>query len=270
MAGKVQKHSRALGFRLVQLRKINHRDTRKGFPHQPVGFQKPGNALLHRLVAIQLQKPGGGRNQLFLRQEAVAAGEIIAQLKQSARLHPPGIVPGNAQADGKLVYRPEGGVQLLVHQQVRVIIEKLHGAVAVSLVNLHRQLRAQVVQGEKLHNLPDTHMELEFLPDFPSLFPGNAGDFRKPLRLPLHNGQGLFAEHLHNPGGRSGADALDDPAGQIVEDFHGGLGHEPLQKLRLELTSIIGMGAPLARDHQPLAHRGQWNRAHHRHRLPAA
>ena len=270
MAGKVQKHSRALGFRLVQLRKINHRNARKLLSHQPVGLQKPGNALLHRLIAFHLQKPGGGRNQLFLRQEAVAAGEIIAQLKQSARFHPPGIVPGNAQADGKLIHRPEGGVQLLVHQKVRVIIQELHGAVAVPLVHLHCQLRAQMMQGEKLHDLPDAHMELEFLPDFPGLFPGNAGDFRKPLRLPLHDGQGLIAEHLHNPGGRSGADALDDPAGQVVEDFHGGLGHKPLQKFRLELTSIIGMGAPLARDHQPLAHRGQGDGAHHRHRLPAA
>ena len=65
----------------MQFRKVNHRDARKPLSYQPVGFQKPGNALLHRLVAIQLQKPGGGRNELFLRQEAVAAGEIIAQLK---------------------------------------------------------------------------------------------------------------------------------------------------------------------------------------------
>ena len=127
-----------------------------------------------------------------------------------------------------------------------------------------------MVQGKKLHDLPHSHLKPEFLSNGPGLFPGNPGDLRQPFRLPLHHRQSLISKMLHDPRRHPGADALDGPAGQVIQNFHGGLGHEPLQKFRLKLTAVAGMVAPLARDHQPLAHGRQRNGAHHRHRLTAA
>ena len=48
------------------------------------------------------------------------------------------------------------------------------------------------------------------------------------------------------------------------------LGHQPLQELRLELPPVAGVGAPLARHHQPLAHCGQRDGTDHRYILSAA
>ena len=74
---------------------------------------------------------------------------------------------------------------------------------------------------------------------------------------------------LHDPCRCLGADALDDAAAEIIQDFQTGLRHQPLQKFRLELPSVAGVGAPFARHHQPFAHRGQRDGADHRHILTA-
>ena len=75
---------------------------------------------------------------------------------------------------------------------------------------------------------------------------------------------------LHDPRRCLGADALDDAAAEIIQNFQTGLRHQPLQKFRLELPSVAGVGAPFARHHQPFAHRGQRDGADHRHILSAA
>ena len=123
---------------------------------------------------------------------------------------------------------------------------------------------------KELHDLPDAHLEPEFLSNRLCFFPGNAAYLCQPLRLPLHNSQGVAAEAIHDPGRHLGADTLDDPAGQVIQDLHGGLGHHALQKFCFKLTAITGMIAPAASDHQPFSHAGHGNRANHCHILPAA
>ena len=120
---------------------------------------------------------------------------------------------------------------------------------------------------EKLHKLTHTHLDPELLSDLPGPLGRNAGDLRQPFRLPLHDLQGFFSEMCHDPCGGFGADPLDDPAGEICLDLAGGLGHEPLQKFRLKLLAVAGMGAPLPRYHKPLPHHRQGNGPNHRHRL---
>ena len=126
------------------------------------------------------------------------------------------------------------------------------------------------MHSKKFHQLPHSHLQAEFLAHGFCFFPGNAGNLSQPLRFPLHNQQGLLAEMLHDPRRRLGANALDDAAAEIIQDFQTGLRHQPLQKFRLELPSVAGVGAPLARHHQPFAHRGQGDGADHRHILTAA
>ena len=127
-----------------------------------------------------------------------------------------------------------------------------------------------MVDGKKLHQLAHTHLQLEFLADELCLFPGNAGDLRQTLGFPLHDEQRLFSKMSDDPLCHPGTDALDDPAGKIAQNFHTGLGHEPFQKFRLKLAAVASVIAPFARHHQPLAHSGQRNGSHNRHRLAAA
>jgi len=75
---------------------------------------------------------------------------------------------------------------------------------------------------------------------------------------------------VHDAGRHPGTDALNDPAGQILQDFHGALGHQPLQKLRLKLLAVALVGAPFAGDQQPLPHCRQRDGANHSHRLSPA
>ena len=118
-----------------------------------------------------------------------------------------------------------------------------------------------MVQSKKLHEAAHAHLQTEFLADLHGTLISDTGDFRKPLRLPLHNLQGLSAKPIYNSLGDLGADALDHTAGQIGENLHFRLGHHPLQKLRFELFAVAGMRGPLAGYHQPLAQAGQGNGA---------
>ena len=113
---------RAIAFRLMKPGQIDYGDPRQVLPHQPVRFQQPRQALPCTL-GLHGQQLAGGRHQLFLRQEAVARRQVVIQFKQNARFHPPGVIPRHTQLNGKTVHRPEGGVQPLVHQQIRVIVQ---------------------------------------------------------------------------------------------------------------------------------------------------
>ena len=256
-------------FRFKQNRQINHHNSRQGLPHQPLPFQQPLDALADGFPGY-VQKLGGGGHQLFLRQETVAAGQVIIQFKQNPCLNPAGIISGHAQLNGESVHCPEGGLQSLLHQKVRIIVNQLQGALPVKLIGPHRQIRRQMVQGKKLHQLADSHLKPELFANGPGLFPGNTRHFRQSLRFPLHDRQGFAAKALHNPGGHFRANALDYPAAQIIQDLHGGLGHQPFQKFRLKLPAVAGVGAPLSGDQQPLPHRRHGDGPHHGDILPPA
>ena len=75
---------------------------------------------------------------------------------------------------------------------------------------------------------------------------------------------------VDDPGGGPGAHAGDDLAGQVAEDLAAGLGQQALEEFRLELAAVTGVIAPFSRDHEPLAHGGQGDGAHHGDGLAAA
>ena len=64
-----------------------------------------------------------------------------------------------------MVYRPEGGIQPLIHEKIGVIIKQGYGVFTVEFVDLHRQLAGQVVEGKKFQQLPHSYLEPEALPD---------------------------------------------------------------------------------------------------------
>ena len=215
MTGKIQKNLGTVGFRLIKIRQIDHGNARQLLPYQPVSFQQPLNTLPDMFL-LHTQQLAGGRNQLLLRQETVTGQKVIIQFKQNTGFHPPGIIAGHTQFDGKPVHGPERGFQSFIHQKVRIIVQQFNGTVAVQFISTHCQFSRQVVQRKEFHQLAHAHLKPEFFSDGAGLFPGNAGNLRQPFRFPLHNHQGLGTEMLHNPGRHPGADALDHPAAQIA------------------------------------------------------
>ena len=101
---------------------IIHRDPRQMRPHQPLPLEQPLHALFDGL-RLHGQELGRGANQPVLRQKAVPRGQIVLQLKEDSGLHPPGIVSGDPQRNGEPIHRPEGGLQGVIHQKVRVIVQ---------------------------------------------------------------------------------------------------------------------------------------------------
>ena len=136
--------------------------------------------------------------------------QIIGQFKQNTCFHTARIIGGNAQFNGKTIHRPKGRIQL--HQHIRIIVEQFHGRFTILLIHLHCQFCRQLVGCHKFHKLPHTHTKTEFFANGLSLGSRNAGNLSKSLRLPLHNIQSALTKFFHDPGGRSGSDALDDPA----------------------------------------------------------
>ena len=94
---------------------------RHGVLYQLLILQQPFNALadVGFLQGKQLRCSG---NQLVLRQEAVTGVHVIMQLEDHAGFDPPGIIPTNAQSNGKLIHGAKGGFQAVFHQQVRIVI----------------------------------------------------------------------------------------------------------------------------------------------------
>ena len=200
----------------------------------------------------------------------MSAAEVIAQFEEDARLHPPGIVSRHTQRNGEAVHGIEGRIQTLVHQEIRVVIEKLHRLFAVELVGPDSQLRGKLVQGEKFHDLAHARLTAELRAEIAGFLQGDARHQCQLLRVPLQDQQGLVPEIFHDPGRHHGADALDGPAAQIALDLQGRLGQHPLEKFRLELLAEIGVAGPLARDHQPLAQNRHGDGAHHGDGISAA
>ena len=194
----------------------------------------------------------------------MSGGKVVAQFKEKTGLHSSGIITCKAQVNGKAIHSAEGCFQPFLGQQIRIVIKHIHSRFSVELVGLYRQLRAEMMQGKELQQAAHTHLQPELFADLLGPLIGNTGDLRKPFRLPFHHPEGIVAEMLDDPGGDPGADAFDHPAGQIGQDLAGALGHHPLQKFRLKLLAVAGVGGPFAGDHESFAQAGQRNGAHHR------
>ena len=262
VGGKLQQPHGGIGLRLRQFRQINDRNARQCLRNHPFPLRQPVQTGVHR-VHVHTQKLGRGCRQLFLGQETVSGGEIIAQFKEDARLHPAAVVPRHAERNGEPVHGSEGSVQPLLHKKIGVVIEKVRGPLAVHPVDPDRQLGIQVVLGEKFHKPPDPGPQPKFLPDGLGLGGRNAGDLSQLLRLPLHDLQGFRPEAADDAPGGLWSDALYRPAGQEGQNLALRLGQEPLQEFRLKLPPVAGVIAPPARNHQLLPHAGHGNGSHH-------
>ena len=112
--------------------------------NQPLGSDQPTNAVPDSLVT-HCQKLTGSGDQLFFRKKAVSGGQIIAQLKQYTGFHPTAVVTGDPQGNGKLIHCPKGRVQSFLCQKIRVVIQHVHGCLAIKLIGADSQLSRQMM-----------------------------------------------------------------------------------------------------------------------------
>ena len=193
----------------------------------------------------------------------MAVAQLVPQGVEGRRLRPPQVLRLHAQGHGKGVHRGKIRAEILLRQQIRVILQGIHGQFPVALVQRHGQIRREAMGHQILQKLPHAELLLEILADLHGLFEADARHLCQPLRLLLHHREGAVAEPLHDAGSGLGADTPDGPGSQIPLDLHGAVRHQPLQKLRPELPPMGGVAFPMACDHQPLALGTQRDDPHH-------
>ena len=226
-------------------------------------------AALHR-IPLHTQQLSSCQDQLFLRKKGMSGREIIGQFKQNTGLHPAGIVTGNTHFNGKPVHRAKGRVKTVIHQQIGIVIKKIHSLLSIQFVSTDSQFRRKMMNREELHQLPQPHLTSELGTKGSGLLQRDPGNLGKPFRLPLHDQKGLVPKMLHNTGSHNRADPLDGPAGKIALNLNCRLRQDPFQELRLKLTAEIGVIAPFSGHHEPLAYNRHGNRSNHRYVLIAA
>ena len=193
----------------------------------------------------------------------MAVSQVVSQLEEDGGLHPPAAVPGHSHGQGDLVHDGEVHAVALVHQEVGVVPQGVHGPGAVAPVEPQPQVQRQVVDGQKVQQPPHAGLDAVALADLHGLPGGDALDPGEELRLLLQNPQGVLPEALHQLLRRGGAHALHHAGGEVAEDIGFRGGHVALHPQGLELLAVDGVGHPLAVHHQTLAGGGAGNGAHH-------
>ena len=135
--------------------------------------------------------------------------------------------------------------------------------IAVLLINLggHGHTHAQAL--ERHQHLPGRFMGLPVPANLVHLLGPDAGHLRQALRVVADHRQGLAPEMLHQALGQFGADALDEPRGQIFFDAGHGGGEHRVPPHHPELLPPLGMHLVAALEVElfPFLDRGQ--RPHH-------
>ena len=239
-----------------------------------------GDGLFHHakpldeLVQRQLHRVGLHADELRRRlyqllpwQEHMAVVEVVAQLVQHGGLQPAGVVAAEAHAQGDGVGDGKIHAVLLPAQEVGVVPQRLHGAVAVGALHRHGQMHRQLVPRQKLHDLPQTRQRPEGGGQLHGALGGDALQGLETLRLLLDDPEGVHAEPLHQPLRRGRPHALEDAGAQIGGHVRLIPGQAALHALRRQLRAVGRMLHPHAGDGHALSGGGTGDAAHHRHRL---
>ena len=197
----------------------------------------------------------------------MAVVQIISQLKEDRRLHPPPAVPGNTHGQGDLVHDGKVHSIQLVHQQIGIFPHRVQGLAAVPAIQPQGQGQGQIVGGEEGHQPPHPGLIAEALPDLFGPPGGDSLDLGQLSRILLQHHQAVGPEALDDGAGGGGPHALDHPGGQIVQYLVFLRGHIPLHLMNLHLVPVDRMAHPPSRHHQVLPGRGKGDGPHRRHRL---
>ena len=215
-------------------------------------------------VPVQTQKRHRGLHQLLGGQEGMSISQVVPQLKQDARRHPPQVRTVQAQLQSEGVDLFKRRVEGRFCQQVGIFPDGVHGLLAIGPVEPQGQLHRQAVGAEVFHQPAHAQLAAEALADLQRLFPGDAGNHSQLLRHALEYVQRLCVEQGDNLLGRLGADAPDGAGGEVGQNLLLRLGHELFEHLCAELRPIGRMRAPGAGDHQMLSHCDLGHLSHNR------
>ena len=127
----------ALG--LIILRQIDRRQTRDLVQLHTAQLRQPLQSSTDRR-RVQIQQRGRRFRQLVQGQKGMAVVEVIPQFKNDRRLHPAIIVAVKAQLQRQRVGGGKGRAELRQRQEIGIVAEALHSAVAVNAVEAHGDL----------------------------------------------------------------------------------------------------------------------------------
>ena len=219
------------------------------FHGQRMQFQK-----LHRLF-----------DERFLGQEAVTVTRGSIQNIFHRRLHPVGVIGGNAGAGRHFVGHFEANAHHIIRQAVGVIFHHLKGAVFILFINTHGIGRGNIEALQKHHSPAQFMLFTEGFGNFLGFIEADALDLRQHVGLFFDDIEGGLPKAFHDALGRFGPDALDHAGGKVF--FHAcyGGGHGFFIILHLDLPAVQGVHRPVAPDLQGLAAVDIGNGAHAGH-----
>ena len=165
----------------MHIAQINRVAARNVLAHQPSLLLQTGNALQRPIFVhdhiIVAQQHAHRIQQFFDRNERVAVVQVERQRVQDARVHALVAQQRQAKLHRQTVRELEIHVVVRVAQQIRVLAQRVDGAVVQALVQQRRERHRQTVFAQKVHQQAHFALFGELTADFLCLSVGNAAQF---------------------------------------------------------------------------------------------
>ena len=161
-------------------------------------------------------------------------------------------------------------MDLFAAENIRVFVDAVDGGGAEFPEGCQAFCRRHADGFQSNHHLAHGKLLFEFRADFMRLFPGNALDCGKPLRLVFEDVKGPIAEGLDDLFRRGGTDALDRAGREIFQKLPRCRGEAALAQLRAELAAKRCMHVPVPHQAQLFPGRQSREDTHHRYQFPVA
>ena len=170
--------------------------------HQPPLLLQTGNAvqrpfLVHDHVIVA-QQHAHRVQQLLHRDERVAVVQVEGQRIQNARVHALIAQQRQSKLHRQTVRQLEIHIIVWVTQQIRVLAQRVDGAVVQALVQQRRERDRQTVFAQKVHQQAHFALFGELTADLLRLAVGNAAQLRQTLRLVHKNVKRVLTELFRN------------------------------------------------------------------------
>ena len=246
------KHFRRIQLHIIGLGPVNTDSAPRLLGHQLPVHGQVHNVFFHSLLADS-QKVHGSFFQNLLRQKNVALAHGLLQNIEQTAADPIIGIRMNPHLRGDLIGDPEAHAVDIVRHLVGIFFDDLINVVSILIVNLHTQSCGDAVLLEKDHGFSHILLLFHLSRNLPGLFLTDALDLGQPLRLLLHNPEGVLMELPHDPGCQGDADAFHRPGTQVPLNGELVLGGLDFQSLDLKLATVGGMILVMAGDLHQLA-----------------
>ena len=244
------------------------------------GRQINGLAVLLQILCAQHRFQGGGDGFSFHFQQFLGLSEqllllgvhmpLVRQRIQGVK-NPAAaaerVVFGKAQLFRQSVRCFKAHAPDIVRQPEGVLFDHLNAFVAVNLIDLRREGRADAMALEKEHDVLDFLLLFPAVPDHLNPLFSNAGNQQQPVCFLFDHRQGIRAECPDDPSGEFGPHAPDQSAAQVFLNAVDGGRHGFFPFLRTELIPVLGIHLPVPLKQQNRTHVYVQQVAHHRHQL---